>query len=208
MRSISPRELASDVRELAERAGDRAQRDAFQRLAEIGHGRVEALPELRRAAPRPGAGAQLVGELHVPGARMRTVGEAELIGVTQRGRLLLGGVGDRPHALREPEIRRRLDARLERVAPALVGELHLFDRDPRIPAHRLPCPLPGPTAMMWSAICRGAGVRRCDDARGRASDSASCAAYAGDASDISARSTSERRTRHSGPRARRRGARS
>ena len=55
-----------------------------------------------------------------------------MVGVTQRGGLLLGGVGDRPHALREPVVGRRLDAGLERVAPALVGELHLFDRDARI----------------------------------------------------------------------------
>ena len=50
--------------------------------------------------------------------------------------------------------------------------------------------------MMWSAICRGAGVG--PDAR--LGSRASCpSAYAGDASDISVRSTSDRRTRHSRP---------
>ena len=46
-------------------------------------------------ATRSRARAQLVGELHVAGARMRTVREPEQVGVTQRGGLLLGGVGDR-----------------------------------------------------------------------------------------------------------------
>ena len=50
--------------------------------------------------------------------------------------------------------------------------------------------------MMWSAICRGAGIG--PDAR--LGSRASCpSAYAGDASDISVRSTSDRRTRHSRP---------
>ena len=121
-----------------------------------------------RTAARPRAGAQLVGELHVPGAGMGTMREAEQIGVAQRGGLLLGGVGDRAHALREAKVRRRLDARLERVAPALVGELHLFERDAGIAAHD--CVRgPGPTVMMWSAICRGAAVRRSARVRGLAS---------------------------------------
>ena len=115
--------------------------------------------------------------------------------MTQRCRLLLGGVCDRPHALCEPQIGWRLDACLERVAPAPVGELHLLDRDTRIAAHDS-VPAAGPTAMMWSAICRGAGVG--PDAR--LGSRASCPwAYAGDASDISVRSTSDRRTRHSRP---------
>src|SRR5581483_6735323 len=136
-------------------------------------------------------------ELHVPSTRMRTMGETKQIGVPQRRGLLLGRVGDRAHAPSEPKVRRRLDARLERLAPALVGELHLFDRDPGIPAHHSP-PDSGVTVMMWLAICRGAGVR--DDPLSRSrEESASCSTYAGEASDISARSTSERRTRHSRP---------
>ena len=50
--------------------------------------------------------------------------------------------------------------------------------------------------MMWSAICRGAGVG--PDAR-IGSRASRPSAYAGDASDISVRSTSDRRTRHSRP---------
>ena len=189
------RELSGDVGELPECAGDRAERDAFQRLAELGDGPIKALPLLLGPATRTAPGTQLVGELHVASARMRTVGEPELVGMTQRCRLLLGGVCDRPHALCEPQIGRRLDAGLERVAPAPVGELHLLDRDTRIAAHDS-VPAAGPTAMMWSAICRGAGVG--PDAR--LGSRASCPwAYAGDASDISVRSTSDRRTRHSRP---------
>ena len=60
--------------------------------------------------------------------------EPEHVGVAQGGGLLLGGVGDRAHALGEAVVGRRLDARLERVAPALVGELHLFERHARIAA--------------------------------------------------------------------------
>ena len=54
-------------------------------------------------------------------------------------------------------VRRRLDARLERVAPALVGELHLFERDARISVHGCSAGAE-PTVMMWSAIWRGAAV--------------------------------------------------
>ena len=50
--------------------------------------------------------------------------------------------------------------------------------------------------MMWSARCRGAAVR----ADGRSSSrEAKCSVYAGEASDMTARSTSERRTLHSRP---------
>ena len=189
------RELSGDVRELPERAGDRAERDAFQRLPELGDGPIKALPLLLGPATRTGSGTQLVGELHVASARMRTVGEPELVGMTQCCRLLLGGVCDRPHAACEPQIGWRLDTVLKRIAPAPVGELHLFDRDTRIATHDS-VPAAGPTAMMWSAICRGAGVG--PDAR--MGSRASCpSAYAGEASDISVRSTSDRRTRHSRP---------
>ena len=55
--------------------------------------------------------------------------------------------------------------------------------------------------MMWSAICRGAAGR--EDSVGasplEAEGEASWRTYAGEASDRSARSTSERRTRHVRP---------
>ena len=116
-------------------------------------------------ATRSRARAQLVGELHVPGTRMRTMREPELVRVTQRGGLLLGRVGDRPHALCEPVVGRRLDAGLERVAPALVGELDLLERHARIGVVHDRSPLAGPTVMMWSAICAGRPSAR---TRGRA----------------------------------------
>jgi hypothetical protein len=123
--------------------------------------------------------------------------ETKKIRMTQRGSLLLGGVRDRAHPPSKPKIRRSIDARLKRSAPSLVSELHLFDRDPGIAAHHRP-PSSGVTVMMWSAIRRGAGVR--DDTLSRSrGNSPSCSPYAGDASDISARSTSDRRTRHSRP---------
>jgi hypothetical protein len=128
-------EFARDIGQLPERARDRAQCDAFKRLAEFGNGCVEALPEVERTASRCGAGAQLVGELHVASSRMRTMREAEHVSVAKRGGLLLSGVGDRAYTLGEAVIWRRLDAGLERVAPALVGELHLFERDAWIIGH-------------------------------------------------------------------------
>ena len=92
--------------------------------------------------------------------------EPEHVRVTQRGGLLLGRVGDRAHSLSEPLVGRRLDARLERVAPALISELNLFERHARVAAHESvtahDCsPGPGPTDMMWSASFLGAaGLRR------------------------------------------------
>ena len=55
------------------------------------------------------------------------MGEAEEVRVSQGGGLLLGGVRDRADAARKPLIRRCVDASLERLAPALVGELDLLD---------------------------------------------------------------------------------
>ena len=92
--------------------------------------------------------------------------EPEHVRVTQRGGLLLGRVGDRAHSLSEPVVGRRLDARLERVAPALISELNLFERHARVAAHESVAahdcsPGPGPTGMMWSASFLGAaGLRR------------------------------------------------
>jgi hypothetical protein len=149
-------ELARHGGQLAERARDRAQRDAFERLAKIGDGGVEALPGLGRAATRSGSRAQLVRELHVARARTRTMRQAKQVGVAQG--LLLGRVGDRPHSLREPLVGRRLDARLERIAPPLVSELDLFERYAGIIGHDGSLDST-PTVMMWSAICLGAWVR-------------------------------------------------
>ena len=191
------RELSGDVGELRERAGDRAERDAFQRLAELGDGLIEAIPDLLRPASRAGSGTQFVGELHVASARMRTVRKTKLVGVTQRSRLLLGGLCDRSDSLRELQIGRRFDAGLQRVAPASVGELDLLDRNTRVCAHDS-LPGMGPTVMMWSAICRGAGTRA--GAYSPSRGELECPwVYAGDASSISARSTSDRRTLHSRP---------
>jgi hypothetical protein len=193
-------EIAGDFGQFAERAGDRAQGHAFECLAELGDDRVEALPPVNRPRPRPSAGAQLMGELHVSRARMWTMREPELVGVPQRRGLLLGGVRDRSYALSEPMVRRRFDTGFERLTPTLVGELHLFERDPRVAGHDR-SPAWGLTVMMWSAICRGAGVR--GNAAGasleEADEEASWRRYAGEALDSSARSTSERRTRQVRP---------
>ena len=185
-------QLARDLGELPERAGDRAQRHALERLAEVGHGRIEALPQLRRTASRSAPRTQLVGELHVSGTGMGTPREAEKIRVAQRRGLLLGRVGDRADALRKVKVRRSLHACLERLAPALVGEPHLLDRASGVCAHDS-APGSGVTVMMWSAICRGAGGGEAKVSGSRA-ESASWRRYAGEASDISARSTSDRRT--------------
>jgi hypothetical protein len=74
-------------------------------------------------------------QLHVASAGMGTVGEAQEICVAQRGGLLFCSIGDRADALSKPKIRRCLDARVERLAPSLVSELNLLDRDPRIACH-------------------------------------------------------------------------
>ena len=50
------RELSGDVGELPECAGDRAERDAFQRLAELGDGPIKALPLLLGPATRAAPG--------------------------------------------------------------------------------------------------------------------------------------------------------
>ena len=60
--------------------------------------------------------------------------EPEHVRVTQRGGLLLGRVGDGAHPLRETLVGRRLDAGVQRIAPALVGELDLLERHARIGA--------------------------------------------------------------------------
>ena len=52
--------------------------------------------------------------------------QPEQVRATQRRSLLLGRVRDPSHALGEAEIGRRFHACLERVAPALVGELNLL----------------------------------------------------------------------------------
>jgi len=193
-------ELARDVGQLAERAGDRAQRDTLERLAESANRGVEALPQLAGSAARAGAGPQLVRELHVSGSRMRTMREPELIRVTKRRGFLLGRVGDRPHALRETLVGRSLHARLERIAPPLIGELHLLERDARIGAHDASA---GPlTVMMWSASFLGAAGRESSaDSRPTSAgpEDASWRTYAGEASVSRARSTSDRRTRHVRP---------
>ena len=87
--------------------------------------------------------------------------EPEHIRVTQRGGLWLGRVGDRAHTLSKPVVGRRLDARLKRIAPALIGELHLSERHARVAAHESvtadDCsPGLAPTGMMWSASFLGA----------------------------------------------------
>ena len=53
--------------------------------------------------------------------------------------------------------------------------------------------------MMWSAICRGAAVREASACAELGGDGGFRRAYAGEASDRSARSTSERRIRHVRP---------
>ena len=158
-------EVSRDVGQFPERARDRAQSDPFEGLAELGDRCVEAVPKLERTRARPRAGAQLMGELHVPGARVRTMREAELIGVAQGGGLLLGRVGDRAHALGEAMVRRRFNACLQCVSPTLVGELHLFESDTGIASHDCSAGSK-PTVMMWSAICRGAAVREASVVRG------------------------------------------
>src|SRR5205085_520792 len=95
------------------------------------------------------------------------------------------------------KVGRSLGARFKRVAPALVGQLHLLDRHPRVGGHADSSGC-GTTVIRSSAIRLGAAIRT-----GSASPSngvgASWRPYAGEASAISARSTSERRTRHSRP---------
>ena len=162
-----------------------------KRLAELRDGPVEALPEVRRPSPGSCAGAELVGELHVARAGVWALGEADEVRVAQRRRLLFGGVGDRAHPLGEPEIGRRLGAGLERLAPVLVGELDLFDRQAWIGAHDAR-PASVATVMIWSAIRRGAGLGA---AAGSGWPVELTCGRAGDAWAPSARSSSERRTR-------------
>jgi hypothetical protein len=185
-------ELACDVGQFPERAGDRAQGDAFERFAEFGDGGVEALPQVDRSAAGSGAGAQLVGELHVACAGVGAMREPEHVCVAQGGGFLLGGVGDPAHAVSEPVVRWRFDAGLQRVAPALIGELDLFERDAGIVGHGC-WPGDGVKAVMWSAICRGAAVRGGED------EVAAWRRYAGEALRRIARSTSERRIRQVRP---------
>ncbi len=128
-------ELTGDLGEFSEGAGDRAQRDTFERFAEVGDRLVELGPELGWAAAGAGAGPEFVGELHVARVGVGAVRESEQVGVAQRGGLLLGSVGDGAQALRESKIGRRLLAGLQGPAPTLIGELDLFDGDAGIVAH-------------------------------------------------------------------------
>ena len=117
------RQLERDLGEFAERARDRAQRDALEGLTELGDSRVESLPQLLGAAPRSRAGSQLVGELHVASAGTRALGETDEIGVAHAAASCSAALAIGAHALREAEIGRRFVAGLERLAPAHVGEL-------------------------------------------------------------------------------------
>ena len=192
------RQLERDLGELAERARDRAQGDALERFTELGDGRVESFPQLLRAAPRSRAGSELVRELHVASAGTGAVSEADHVCVAQRRGLLLGGLRDRAHAPSEAEIGRCLAAGLERLTPANVGELHLFERDAGISGHDAPFAA-GVTVRMWSAIWRGAGVGAKGDAGASVEDELDSATYPGDGSSSRARSRSDRRTRQVRP---------
>jgi hypothetical protein len=192
------RQLERDLGEFAERARDRAQRDPLEGLTELGDSRVESLPQLHWAASGPRAGSQLVGELHVASAGARALGETDEIGVAHGRCLLLGGLGNGAHTLREAEVGRRFVAGLERLAPAHVGELDLFERGAGVSGHEGPFAA-GTIVRMWSAICLGAAVGANNGAGGFEDDAAASDTNPGEASSSRARSRSDRRTRHVRP---------
>ena len=106
------------------------------------------------------------------GARTRAACCWRRDGGGERGRPCLRGAAPRPPARRpsrsralvgQAEIGRRLPAGLERLTPANVGELHLFERDAGISGHDAPFAA-GVTVRRWSAIWRGAGVGAIGDA--------------------------------------------
>ena len=130
---------------------------------------------------------------------MGAVREAEHVGVAQRRGLLLGGVGDRAHALERSR---------DRAAP------RRWPRAPRPSAGRRAAPVRarrGDLRSRCSVRCRGDGHDVVGDLRGapawarqatpvrRARTDSTRRRMPGEASSSSARSTSERRTRQVRP---------
>ncbi len=154
-------ELARHVGQFAERARDRAQSDSFERLAELGDGCVEALPQLERARG---------GTARRGAARGRAACCARRGADDARGRAGRRGAGRRPPARRRWRSRARAGRSRSPAAPRRWPRARRPSAGRRAAPVRAPrgdrrswlrssSSASGPTVMMWSAICLGAAVR-------------------------------------------------